>query len=303
MKINWENKKTLIIIALIVVGIISLIIGFNHDIAFMINAKNIQYLDTQKENVEKFTLALIGTSLLINAIPGDFGNSIATQLAGFSKYSLVVLCGIFLEKYILTINTFIFFGIAIPISCIFIIIYLVKNYINFKVYAIKIITIALAFFLVIPTSIKVSKLFEQTFAESYKQIELTNAEIQAEKEKIEQAEKEKAELEAKEEAQKEENINKSFISGISSWFGNITNSASNTISNIADSIKTSGQKIVDKGKHELKKAIEGFALMIITSCLIPIGVFFVFKMLIQIFFNRKINLPYEKKLKNQLKIK
>lgn len=43
--------------------------------------------------------------------------------------------------------------------------------------------------------------------------------------------------------------------------------------------------------------------MIITSCLIPIGVFFVFKMLIQIFFNRKINLPYEKKLKKSIENK
>lgn len=148
-------------------------------------------------------------------------------------------------------------------------------------------TIALAFFLVIPTSIKVSKLFEQTFAESYKQIKLTNAEIQAEKEK--------AELEA----QEEENANRGLFGNVGNFFSNITKS----ISKIAKNIAASGQKIVDKGKHELKKAIEGFALMIITSCLIPIGVFFVFKMLIQIFFNRKINLPYEKKLKNQLKIK
>lgn len=51
-------------------------------------------------------------------IPGDTATPIAEKLADFSTYFLVVICAIYLEKYLVTITGYAAFGILIPLACV-----------------------------------------------------------------------------------------------------------------------------------------------------------------------------------------
>ena len=57
-------------------------------------------------------------SAAITLIPGDAATPIAEQLADLSSHFLVVLCAIYLEKYLLTITGFLAFKVLIPVACL-----------------------------------------------------------------------------------------------------------------------------------------------------------------------------------------
>lgn len=57
------------------------------------------------------------TSALITLLPGDTATPIAEKMADVSGYLLVVLCAIYLEKYLVTITGYVAFTYLIPIAC------------------------------------------------------------------------------------------------------------------------------------------------------------------------------------------
>ena len=62
----------------------------------------------------ELTAASTAASAAITLLPGDTATPIAEKLADLSGYFLIVLCAIFLEKYLLTITSYVSFTILIP---------------------------------------------------------------------------------------------------------------------------------------------------------------------------------------------
>ena len=67
-----------------------------------INAHAIQSLDDKKTTALELTAAATAASAAITLIPGDAGTPIADKLADLSSYFLIVVCAIYLEKYLVT---------------------------------------------------------------------------------------------------------------------------------------------------------------------------------------------------------
>lgn len=65
----------------------------------------------------ELTAASTAASAAITLLPGDTATPIAEKLADLSGYFLIVLCAIFLEKYLLTITSYVSFTILIPAAC------------------------------------------------------------------------------------------------------------------------------------------------------------------------------------------
>ena len=86
-------------------------------------------------------------------IPTDAGTPIVEQLMDFNLYFLIILCGIFIEKYLLTISGYIAFNFLIPIACIFAILYVLLK--NQKAGAIagKLCAFSMVLLLVVPMSV------------------------------------------------------------------------------------------------------------------------------------------------------
>ena len=62
--------------------------------------KSIAALEEKQETVLELTAASTAASAAITLLPGDTATPIADKLADLSGYFLIVLCAIFLEKYL-----------------------------------------------------------------------------------------------------------------------------------------------------------------------------------------------------------
>ena len=82
-----------------------------------------------------------------------------------------------------------------------------------------------------------------------------------------------------------------------SWWNKITTGVSNVVSNIGDGI----DELIAKGKLVLSNFIDAIAILIITTCVIPIAVLFVIVWVIKIIFD--ITIPVKKVKVNMPKFK
>ena len=125
-----------------------------------INAHAIQSLDDKKTTALELTAAATAASAAITLIPGDAGTPIADKLADLSSYFLIVVCAIYLEKYLVTITGLAAFKLLIPIGCI-----LLSLCFGFKkdlgrTIACKLVLFGLAVYLVVPVSVRVADLMD-----------------------------------------------------------------------------------------------------------------------------------------------
>ena len=209
-------------------------------------------------------------------IPTDAGTPIAEQLMDFNLYFLIILCGIFIEKCLLTISGYIAFNFLIPIACIFAILYVLLK--NQKAGAIagKLCAFSMVLLLVVPMSVQLSKLIDQTYQISLEQnIEDTEELIEDSTEFS------------------EENVQEG-----SNWLENIGNIISDNLSSLTSGISD----LVNKGETLLSDILETIAVMIIAACFIPILVFLILFWATKLIIGVEISLPQIKpKRRKQLK--
>lgn len=214
------------------------------------HTETIAYLDEKKTTVLELTAAATATSVAITLLPGDTATPIAEELVNLSSTFLLVIGAIFLEKYLLTITGFAAFKILIPVSCILWIINIWIKKDAFKNLVAKLSLFALVIFLVVPTSVQVSKMIENTYGESIQ-------------ETIEQANQATKDIEKKEEK---------------GFFEEIIDGVQNGISDTVNTVKNS-----------LNNFIEALAVLIVTSCVIPVLILLFFVWIIKLFIGLDID--------------
>ena len=115
---NEKQKKILFALIPIVIALLSFFVIARFTSSTEFNAKTIQSLDDKKTTVMELAAASTAASAAITLIPGDVGTPIANKLADLSSYFLIVLCAIYLEKYLVTITGYAAFKILVPIACL-----------------------------------------------------------------------------------------------------------------------------------------------------------------------------------------
>ena len=95
--------------------------------------------------------------------PGDVGTPIANKLADLSSYFLIVLCAIYLEKYLVTITGYAAFKIFIPAACVLFAANMMVRNRSVDKLARRLLIFGICIFLVVPASVKVSDLIETTY--------------------------------------------------------------------------------------------------------------------------------------------
>ena len=124
---------------------------------------SIELLDEKKITVVELTAATAIGSTALAMVPGDATSPIANQIAELSSYLMLIAGAIMLEKFLLTLTGLAAFHYLIPLACGLAILSLFLGREAFRKLAIKLTLFALAIFLVIPVSLRVSGLFEETF--------------------------------------------------------------------------------------------------------------------------------------------
>ena len=158
---NEQVKKVLIIAVLVLIAVVSAVPVANMLSSNEANAEIAASIDEKVSTVLKLTSSSTLVSAGISAIPGDTATPIAEKLADFSQYFLIILCVLYTEKFLLSVIGLAAFRILIPCACVLAIISIFKMPELLGKLAIKIFIFALALYVVIPLSIKVSdKVYE-----------------------------------------------------------------------------------------------------------------------------------------------
>lgn len=219
------------------------------------HAATIRSLDEKKETVMELAAASTAASAAITLIPGDTATPIADKLADLSSSFLIVLCALFVEKYLVTITGYASFYILIPVACAAGARYLLLHKGWLGQLAVKLAVLGLAVALIIPASVWVSDKIEDTYQAS---IDAT----------IETA------VDSANTIENSESINKGFLAGLSQ---NVTDAAQNL-------------------ELVLNRFMEALAVMLVTSCVIPVIVLLFFMWVIKVVVGVHIPVPEYRKL-------
>ena len=254
MKLSKENLIKIVIA--VSIACLSMFIVAPKCSSVSFHSNTIESLDEKKVTVMELAAASTAASAALSAIPGDATTPIAEKLADLSGSFLIVLSAIYLEKYLVTITGYASFGILIPLACFLFILNIFLKKLSIQTILYKVSIFAIALFLVIPTSVKVSNMIEETY----------NTSIQ---ETLEGAK------DTTDKIQEESNKSNGIFSGIVNGITNITKAVETTLNNF----------------------IEAFAVMLVTSCLIPILVLLFFVWLVKIIIGIEINVPMKAVIK------
>ena len=256
-----RSKRTVKAVILIIVALVSIFVLSRFATSTEFHAKSIAALDEKRTTVMELTAASTAASAAITLIPGDAVTPIAEKLADLSSNFLLVICAIWLEKYLLTITGYATFVVLIPLACVLGAINAFLQNDKWRELIRKLVVLGLAIVLVVPVSVKVSDMIEATYQSS---IETT---IDSAREAADGAEDEEG--------------------GLSGLLSKIKDGVSGAVTGL---------------ENVLNRFIEALAVMIITSCVIPIFVLLFFIWIIKMVTSVDIKLPKVKLPKPKAKV-
>lgn len=282
MNLTFTQKKCTLFLTWLLIGILSFTVIGKYAAAPESHQATITSLDEKKNTVMELTMATTATSAVITLLPGDIGTPIAEKVADLSGYLLIVLCAIFLEKYLVTITGYAAFKIFIPAACALFATNLFARNQSLDRLARKLLIFGICIFLVVPASVKASDLIEHTY-----QVQIDAA--------LEEAKGTEQLLENSVEAAAD-NASESSISGNQTSQSQQTAENSNlwqkakdalsgakeSVASVVENVTISSEELVQKVETSLSHFVEAVAVMLITSCVIPLLVLFVFFWLIKI---------------------
>lgn len=289
MKMNFDRIKCITAVILLMVAVLSITVVGKYASAPENHQKTIASLDEKKQTVMELTAASTVTSALITLLPGDTATPIAEKMADVSGYLLIVLCAIYLEKYLVTITGYVAFTYLIPAACVLWILNLFFANATVRKLAAKLAVFGIAIFLVVPASVKISDFIGDTYQA---QIEATIEDAKSTQNILENSDlgNDTGEAEtgtgtteaAAANTQEKTNSESGSVSNIFDWAKDAFSSAKDSVANVVENVTISTEELVQKVENSLNHFIEAVAVMIITSCVIPMLVLLLFFWMVKI---------------------
>lgn len=215
-KLLQDKQKLLKMAAAALVALISFFVLAGPFSSVEFYQGTLDELEEKQTTVLELSAAATAVSAAITLIPGDTATPIADELAGLTSHFMLVLCAIFLEKYLLTITGTVTFSILVPIACGLYILYLLLGLGSLRTLAAKLFLFGVLIVAVIPTSVCLTNMIEDTYQESIQ------ATIETAKE---------ATTAVQDESETEKEADEGFFSGIIS---NVTNGVSSAVTGVTD---------------------------------------------------------------------
>ncbi|MCW6663234.1 hypothetical protein NHG23_04995 [Aerococcaceae bacterium NML190073] len=282
---EWIRKHQKLLLAglWLLIAFISFQMIANSQMIMNINHRAVIDLDEKKETVMALIFASGGASMSLEAIIGDVGKSIAENIADLTMYLAIVLGGIWLQKYLLSVTGILAFKILIPIAFVLLAsnIFLGREEIRNLVK--KLLLFAVLIFGLIPSSVWVSNHIESYYTVS------TNISIDKLVNDSNFIEQSTEQLTQQETEVVEEN--KNLWDQISGVVGSATEQVSTFV---GDVINVAGE-IKEKAETFLGNMIEAVVVLIITTCVMPILVCFLFLWGINLIFGLNLKIKYSPK--------
>lgn len=214
-------------------------------------------LEAKEDTVLKMSIVSLAAASAIDLIPGDAGKAVSDRLTDLGGYFVLLFAAIYFEKLLITIGGAFAFKILIPIGLLLLAGFFVFNSELLKSVGIKMVSLGLVMFLLVPTSVWVSDAVDKTHEQS-KQIA------------IEEFSEETGIAEGTQEEKTEETKTKK---GLSAFFNN----SKETLSAAATKVKDLPEKAGDL----LNNLVEEIAYYFVSICVIPILVLILMVVLVK----------------------
>lgn len=296
-------RKALYVALLVIVALV-----FAFPVADVMGSKetyrgSIEKLDAKAQTVTALVGTTTAASVAISAIPGDTGIPVADKLMDVAADFAIVLGAIYLEKYMLTIFGLAACRVVVPLACALGIGYvLVREDVTWRAglrtSAVKLALLALALTLVVPASVQVSNMIEETF-------EYDAASVSSEMDAEGAADSGAAATEsadAADNARSNDGASSASsdeapdastdpIGAFAAWVGGLGEDIGSALSGAGAAVSSGVTGILDTAKDWVARLIEAFAVMIVTNCVIPVVVLLFFVWIINVLIGLNIELP------------
>lgn len=256
-----SSRKTIVIL-LVIILIASVLFGLLAASKVDMYKTTIERLDESRNTVTQLMASATAASALLTLIPGDVATPIAEKLADVAGDFIIVLCAIYAEKFMLTILGALAFVVLIPAGCISKLLALFRRDGNWGRIGTKLIATGIAVALLVPVSAWVSGTIRDNYGPAIDQT------IQAAQDASEEVQDEAETYEGDSATEKSDN-----------WFQNLFNSAEEKLNGVTE-----------KFQQILNNMMEAFAVLIVTTCIIPILVLVAFLWLVKTALNVDMNL-------------
>lgn len=265
-------KKAAIVLVIVAIGLLSFFKLSKITSTVEFHKATIESIDEKKTTVTNMTTAALAASAAISALPGDTGSAIANELADLSSKCGIVLGALVFEKYMLPITGFIAFGGLIPLGCLLLAFGVLSGCKSCYKWSAAAVILGISLFLFIPTSVKISDIIETTYKDSVNSAittaDSTASSISASAETSDESEPKK----------------KGIISRIKGFFA-----GDDEKEGIVDRLKGGAADKIAKISKAYNDMLEGFIIMVITYCVIPVITLFLFSGGIYVLFHILIN--------------
>ena len=218
-------------------------------------------LDRNRTRVLGLSAASAAASAAVSALPDDVCSPLAQELSEFTTWFLTILSVIYLEKYLLTIFGAVSCYLLIPAGCGALLIHLFFPRDFLRRVGGKLLVLAAVLLLVIPTGIWVSDQIDAIYARS---IEITVASANA--------------------------VSDNLIGQISDGDRQST-SVIDEAKQILGDLSGSVAGVIEQFKNVLNRFVEATAVMIVTTCLIPLLVVLFFGWIVKVLFHVQLLVP------------
>lgn len=254
---NLKQKKVIGIALCVILILISMIPVTKQVSNPKTYRKTIETLDEKATNVMALTGVTAGISTAITLLPDDTGTTVAEHLMDLSSKLVIVLIALFLEKYLLTIiGKAVFFAI-IPVGVLMIAIGIGKDDKHYLLKSMNIILTGILLFAAVPAGVTISDEIERVYQFNLEEVVQCGEETKVSTEDA-------AEGTADAEENNTEGAKKGNI--LTDTWSKVTDTVSGAVTGAMDTVTGA----LDKGKDFLRTLTETFAVLIVTSCVIPL---------------------------------
>ena len=306
-----KNKHKLLYALKIVIPLLIAILSFalfsNYAASDKLHNDTIATLQAKQDKVLQLSAASTAIAAGASLVLGDRAVAVSNKLLDLTGYFIIILSAILLEKYLVTVMGLVSFKIIIPIACIIFSIFTLIDRENMRKLAVKLVTFAVVAFLVIPFSVVISNVIENTYGNT---INKTIEEGESLKEELEVFSDKAIDdvnsgstISNYEKAEVEENDSSSFENG--NWIDSIKNNVGNFVSgakenvssaigNVVKTVTGKAKEWIDKLTTQLNNMIDAIAVMIVTTCVIPILVIVFLIWIVKMLFSVNIDIDAKK---------
>ncbi len=256
-------------------------------------ADTIASLDAKRDTVMGLVGGSTGTSAAITLLPGDVGTPIAEKLLDIGSDFAIVIGAIYLEKYLLTVMGFAAFKVLVPIACLMVLVsaLLTGRGLRYRMMflegATRLALFGIAIALVVPASVLVADAIDAAHRESTEAVLATAEEAASSAASV-----------ASEGSASDDVATVGSSSAGAETEGNAADEGGGFnliefVESIPSGVSGAAEQATAQAQETLNSFIETLAVMIVTSCVIPVLVLLFFLWLAKTILGVNVNVPVQ----------